>query len=610
MKELSIAELEQLSGELNSVIVDTVSRNGGHLASSLGAVDLTVALHRVFDSPKDKILWDVGHQTYAHKLLTGRKEKFASLRQYGGLSGFCQPAESEHDAFISGHAGSAVSAAMAYAAAGQLNHAEGHVVAVVGDGSLINGVTLEALNNLRTSCKRMILVLNDNAMSIDKSIGALPRSLNRLITGRSYNRFKAFAKLLLHRFPGGSTVVHGIRQLESAAKNLFVPGIFFEELGIRYVGPVNGHDMPELIRTFESVKEWNRPLLVHVVTEKGHGFGYAEKAPEKFHGVGAFDPATGKSFSSASGGDTFSAAFGRTLEETAEQNRDIVAITAAMGSGCGIPESFIQRHHDRFFDVGIAEEHALVFAGGLAAAGKRPVVAMYATFLQRGLDCVFHDICLQSLPVLICIDRAGVVEDGPTHHGLYDLSFLLAMPNLAVLMPESEDALAMMMKAALAKNDIPVAIRYPRGGSGVKETPAPLEWGCAVCDQPGTDLAIWSAGRELYTARKVREILQTQYGIRAAVWNTRFLKPFDKTAFLACAKKMPVATLEDNSLRGGLADIAAAALAELPERKYPFFRYGWTEENIVPHGKTNDLRTAAGLMPEQIAADLAAKLKA
>ncbi len=617
LKKLSTGDLEQLSGELSRIIVDTVSKNGGHLASSLGAVDLTVALHRVFHTPQDKILWDVGHQTYAHKLLTGRKKTFATLRQFNGLSGFCRPAESEHDAFISGHAGSALSAAMGYAAANQMNGDTGsHVVAVVGDGSLINGVTLEALNNLRSSCRRMIIVLNDNAMSISKSIGALPRSLNRLITGRSYNRFKAFSKLLLHRFPGGSTVVSGIQQLESAAKNLFVPGIFFEELGIRYVGPINGHDIPELIRTFESVREWNRPVIVHVVTEKGHGCNYAEEAPEKFHGVSAFNPATGKAVASG-GKDTFSAAFGRALTAAAEQDNRIVAITAAMASGCGIPDSFIRQYPDRFFDVGIAEEHALIFAGGLAAAGKRPVVAMYATFLQRGLDCVFHDICLQSLPVLLCIDRAGIVEDGPTHHGLYDLSFLLTMPNLAILMPESEAALELMMEQALAKDDIPVAIRYPRGNSGAPEQERqkkiipPVRWGCAVRDRAGIDLAIWTSGRELYTARKTADILNRQYGISAAVYNARFLKPFDETAFLACAKKMPVATLEDNSLRGGLGDIAATLLAQQSPEKRPFalYRYGWAADEIIPHGVSNDLRAAAGLLPEQIAADLAEKLK-
>ncbi len=610
LRSLTNGELEQLAAELNRVIIDTVSKNGGHLASSLGVVDLTIALHRVFRTPQDKILWDVGHQTYAHKLLTGRLEQFQTLRQYNGLNGFTHPKESEHDAFISGHAGSALSAAMGFSAANQLSGKDDHVIAVVGDGSLTNGITLEALNNLRSTCRRMIIVLNDNAMSISKTIGALPRSLNRLITGRSYNRFKAFAKTLLHRFPGGSSVVSGIRQLESTAKNLFVPGILFEELEIRYVGPINGHDIPELIRTFESVKEWNRPVLVHVVTEKGHGYEYAKDAPEKFHGIGAFDPVNGKTIASAKR-DTFSSAFGKALLSAAEKDDRIVAITAAMASGCGIPETFISRYPNRFFDVGIAEEHALTFAGGLAAAGKRPVVAMYATFLHRGLDCVFHDICLQSLPVVICIDRAGVVEDGPTHHGLYDLSFLLTMPNLSVLMPESETALQKMMELALTM-DSPVAIRYPRGNSGAadqEETP-PVQWGCAVREGNGTDLAIWTSGRELYTARKIQKILSEQYGISAVLFNARFLKPFDEPALLACAETMPVATLEDHSLRGGLGDIAASLLAEHPERSKGLFRYGWAaDQTIIPHGSAVELRAAAGLLPEQIAADLAKKCR-
>lgn len=603
LKEMTLPELQQLADELRDVIVDTVSQNGGHLSPSLGVVELTIALHRVFNAPADKILWDVGHQSYPHKLLTGRKERFHTLRRTDGLCGFCRPDESEYDPFLSGHAGSAISAAMGFSAANTLNGSGVHVVTVVGDGSLINGISLEALNNLRSTCKQLILVINDNAMSISKSIGAIPRSLNRLITGKSYNRFKAFSKLLLHRFPGGSAVVTGIQQLESSAKNLFVPGLFFEELGIRYVGPINGHDLPALLRTFENVKDWNRPVVIHVVTEKGHGCPYAQDAPEKFHGTGSFDPVTG-ALTSGRRTDTFSAAFGRTIPQLTEQDGRTVVITAAMASGCGITDDFIRQYSDRFFDVGIAEEHAVTFAAGLAAAGKRPIVALYATFLQRGLDCVFHDICLQSLPVTLCIDRAGIVEDGPTHHGIYDLSFLLAMPGLAVMMPENEQVLTEMMMLA-QKQDHPVVIRYPRGGSGCPEhePPCPVVWGQSVEDRTGADGAIWTTGRELYTARAVSDILRETHGLELAVHNARFLKPFDRTALLKCAAEKPVFTLEDHVLQGGLGSIAAETL--INAKHCGLYQFGWDTEKIVPHGSIHDLRKNAGLLPGQIAERIA-----
>lgn len=432
------------------------------------------------------------------------------------------------------------------------------MVAVVGDGALINGISLEALNNLRSTCKRMIVVVNDNKMSIEKSIGAIPRYLNSLITGQNYNRFKAFAKMAIGRLPGGESMISGIHQLENSAKNLFVPGVFFEEMGIRYIGPIPGHNIPELIRTFERIKDFNRPVLVHVITEKGHGYEYAVDAPCKFHGIGSFDPQSGKTTGRSQ--PTFSGAFGKELEQLASEDERVAVITAAMSSGCGITQSYIHRFPERFFDVGIAEEHALVFAAGLAAAGMRPIVAVYATFLQRAFDCVFHDVCLQNLPVIICIDRAGAVEDGPTHHGIYDVAFLRTLPYLSILQPESGSALSLMMRAAMRQNS-PVAIRYPRGSSGAlaDEQPPPVVWGKAVQDRVGTDVAIWASGRELYTARTVADILHAEYGKTASVFNTRFLKPFDEDALLACAASMPVATIEDHVLCGGLGDIAASA---------------------------------------------------
>lgn len=606
LKMLSMEELSVLGGEIRQTILNTVSQTGGHLSSGLGVVELTIALHRVFHAPADKILWDVGHQTYPHKLLTGRQVPFGTLRRHGGLSGFCNPRESEFDPFVSGHAGNAVSAAMGFSVANQLSGSNDHVIAVVGDGCLINGITLEALNNLRSTCKRLIVVLNDNKMSISESIGAIPKYLNKLITGRRYNRFKAFAKKNLSRLPGGESMISGIRQLESSTKSLFVPGSFFEEMGIRYIGPIHGHDLAELIKTFDRIKDFQQPVLVHVITEKGHGVDYVAAQPEFYHGVSAFDPEKG--IRKTTGKRTCSTAFGEALEELAAADDRVSVITAAMASGCGIPDSYIQTYPDRFFDVGIAEEHALTFAGGLAAAGQRPVVAMYATFLQRALDSLYHDICLPSLPVLLCIDRAGAVEDGPTHHGIYDLSFLQTMPHLAILMPESEPVLKEMMHLAV-KQTVPVAIRYPRGNSGMPEDeqPAAVEWGKSVTDRTGTDLAIWSCGKELYTARTVADMLREKYGLSVAIHNVRFLKPFDETAFLASAEKMHVVTLEDHCVDGGFASLAARVLLRSGKTNHGVTSFGWQGETVVPHGAIRDLRKAAGLLPEQIAESIAEK---
>ena len=607
LKELELQELTALSAELRSVILATVSENGGHLASNLGVVELTVALHRIFQVPEDRILWDVGHQSYVHKLLTGRAETFHTLRKTGGVSGFCNPQESPCDAFISGHAGNAVSAAMGMAVSNRMDGKDAHVVAVLGDGALVNGISLEALNNLESATGRMIVVLNDNKMSISHSTGAIPRYLNRLITGRGYNQLKSACKRFLAKLPGGKKMIRGIQRWESAVKNLVVPATFFEEMGIRYVGPIDGHDLKTLIRTFDRVRDFTRPVLVHVITEKGHGCDYAMRAPEQYHGVSAFDPANGN-VRTVSGKTTFSNTFGETLFALAQKDPRVVAITAAMASGCGITKDFVHAFPDRFFDVGIAEEHALIFAAGLAAGGKRPVVAMYATFLQRALDCVFHDICLQNLPVLLCIDRAGIVEDGPTHHGIQDLGFLGAMPNLAILTPENESILAEMMHLAL-EQDRPVAIRYPRGNSGPAaeiRTP-PVRWGHSCCLREGTDLAIWASGKEAGAALETALILEQQYGLSCAVYSVRFLKPFDREAFLACAQKMPVVTLEDHSLHGGLADIAARILTDV--HHCGFFSFGWDPEKIVPHGSGADLRKNAGLLPGQIAETLNQKIR-
>lgn len=598
LKKIPAEELNLLAEELRSLIIRTVSENGGHLAPNLGVVELTVALHRVFQTPEDHIIWDVGHQSYAHKLLTGRLKSFSSIRKFEGLSGFTLRTESEHDCFGAGHAGTAISSAMGFSTANDLldGKEEGaHTIAVTGDGSLICGISLEALNNLSCTCKRMILVLNDNKMSISRSIGAIPNYLNQLITGRSYNRFKAFAKMMIQRMPGGKEVIGNIQNLEASAKNLFVPGIFFEELGIRYVGPVNGHDLPLLIQTFERVKEFNRPVIVHVITEKGHGCPYALAEPERFHGVGQFCPETGAKRVVEAEKTTFSATFGRTIDKLMAENKNMTVITAAMASGCGLSDDFTERYRERFFDVGIAEEHAVVFAAGQAAAGLRPVVAIYTTFFQRAFDCIYHDVCLQDLPVIFCADRAGIVEDGPTHHGIYDLTFLRAMPNLAILAPCDEIELENMLNSVVKEHTSPVLIRYPKGHSGM--TPdrchAPLEWGKCEVVREGSDIVIWTYGKEVYTALETADLLQKQHHVSCAVVNARWLKPFDRETLKEFARKMPVVTLEDHVLTGGLASIAAEHL--MPVAHHGLHSFGWDADTPVPHGSTAEIRRNAGL---------------
>ena len=597
VKKLKGEQLPQLCRELREEIVDAVSHNGGHLAPNLGVVELTVALHRVFDLPKDKILWDVGHQTYAHKLLTGRRDRFATIRRYHGLSGFPSPEESEYDPFVSGHAGTSISAALGFEAANENLGKDGRVVAVIGDGSLICGLSMEALNNVRSTCKNLIIVINDNKMSISRSVGAIPNYLNRIITGYSYNRFKAFAKMALRKLPASSEIIGGIQKIEGATKSLFVPGIFFEELGLRYIGPVNGHKLPELIETFRRIREFNRPVIVHVITQKGEGYEYAERQPEKFHGVSGFDPDTGE-LSKKRGGTTFSSEFGRTLCNLAEEHTEVVGITAAMRSGTGMKD-FSERFPERFYDVGIAEGHALTFAAGLAANGLHPVVSVYATFLQRALDSLYHDICLQKLPVVICADRSGVVEDGPTHHGLYDESFALAMPDLCIMAPKNEPELAAMLELGYQLKS-PVMIRYPRGGSGLGKLPcAPLEKGRAEVVRDGSDLSIWAVGREVKTALETADILKEKAGISCRVVNVRFLKPLDTEQLRADALKMPLVTFENTLLGTGL-DVLADRLL-IGEKHCGILHFAWPQEEKIPHGTEAELRAQFGLTAEAAA---------
>jgi len=599
VQKLSIEQLSDLAAEVRTELIDTVAKTGGHLGPNLGVVELTIALHKVFETPKDKFLWDVGHQSYVHKLLTGRQELFQSLRQYEGCQAFTSREESEHDCFGAGHAGTAISAALGIAAARDLRGGDENVVAVVGDGSLNCGISLEGLNNVTEVTKNMVIILNDNKMSISKNVGAIPKYLNNIISGRGYNKFKAFAKTMLKKMPHGEEIKKTISKVEEATKGLFVPGVLFEQLGIRYLGPIDGHDLPTLIKTLEAVKTFRRPVIVHVITEKGRGYAPAAEAPVKFHGLASFNKDTGKSSKSSS--MTFSKAFGESLCELADKHDDIVGITAAMASGTGM-EAFAQKHPKKFFDVGIAEEHAAVFAAGLATNGVRPFVALYATFLQRAFDNLFHDICLQKLPVTFCIDRSGVVEDGPTHHGIQDLGFVRSMPNLSIMMPKNENELRDMMFESYNHNSAAI-IRYPRGGSSQVDKltttqPQSIAWGKAELLEDGEKVALWAMGTESDTALEVAAILKEKSEIKATVVNTRFLLPFDESLLREHAETMKIVTIEDHQIKGGLASTVDETL--INDNNHGVVHFGWGTD-IVPQGTPSLLKRLNGLTAEEIA---------
>ena len=597
LKKLSIDELSTLATEIRKVLIKTVAETGGHLASNLGVVELTIALHYVFNAPTDKMVWDVGHQGYVHKLLTGRKDIFKTLRNYDGCLGFLSKEESEHDCFGAGHAGTAISAALGMIVAAERKGSDEKVVAVVGDGSLNCGISLEGLNNISMNTRRLIIILNDNKMSISENVGAIPSSLNRIISGRGYNRFKNMAKMMVRKIPGHNDISKVIQRIEENIKSVFLPGVFFEELGLRYIGPVDGHDLPKLIRALDVLSEPTRPLLVHVITEKGRGYQPAEKAPEKFHGLSSFNAATGES--NGKNGLTFSEAFGDTMIELAGHDENLAVITAAMAKGTGLTE-FSEKYPEKFYDVGIAEEHAVVFAAGLAAAGLRPVVALYATFMQRALDCVFHDVCLQNLPVIFCLDRAGIVEDGPTHHGIHDLGFFRGLPNLIIMAPKDENELREMIFTA-HKLKSPIVIRYPRGASMQVESlsstpPILLKTGKAEIVRKGKDGVIWAMGQEVFNAQNIAAKLAKQE-IELTVVNVRFLLPFDAELLVQQAVSMPVFTLEDCQITGGLASAVDEVLINCKHKGVKHF--GWKSE-IIPHGAPVKLRENYGMNPDKI----------
>ncbi|HUY95155.1 MAG TPA: 1-deoxy-D-xylulose-5-phosphate synthase [Terracidiphilus sp.] len=591
LKRLNLAEMTQLAEEIRAFLIQTLSRTGGHLGPNLGVVELTLALHTVFNTPYDKFLFDVSHQGYVHKILTGRRERFDTIRQPGGLNGFLLRSESEHDCYGAGHAGTALSAALGMAVARDMAGGTENIIALAGDAAFTNGISFEALNNIAEQTKRLIVVLNDNEWSIDRNVGAIARYFHRIVTNEHYQHLHDFSKRVVQKI-GGQTAVKVIRRAEEAAKGMLWPSMLFEEFGLEYYGPIDGHNLPLLIETFKFLKNLDHPVLLHVLTQKGRGFQPALDLQKKFHGLGPYDPETG---TTASGQQTWSEAFATTLSDLANQDSRIVAITAAMPNGTGL-DLFRPQHPKRYFDVGIAEEHAVIFAAGMATRGFRPVCAIYSTFLQRAFDPVVHDVALQKLPVLFCMDRAGLSgDDGPTHHGLFDIAYLRGIPDMVLMAPADEDELADMMKTALTLPG-PSAIRYPRGPvPGVERKPAAevLPIGKARVVADGSDVAILGLGHMMPLAMELASRLESE-GYSAAVINPRFIKPLDEETLAYFARRVAAfVTFEDHVRMGGFGSAVMEALEEMGSN-LPVVRIGWPDR-FIEHGKVDSLRQKYGL---------------
>jgi 1-deoxy-D-xylulose-5-phosphate synthase len=602
LKLLKLEQLPPLAQEIREEIISTVSKTGGHLASSLGVVELTIALHYVFNAPQDKIIWDVGHQSYTHKLLTGRREQFHTLRQYGGISGFPRREESSYDSFNVGHSSTSISAALGMAEARCLKGEKHKVIAVIGDGSLMAGIALEGLNHAGHIKKDLIVILNDNEMSISPNVGALSAYLSRIITGQFYNRFKKEMVAFMSTIPGiGKSVLKVAKQSEEFLKGLLVPGLLFEELGFRYIGPISGHRFDHLLENLRNVKNLSGPILIHVLTSKGKGYTPAEEDPIKFHGTGPFDITTGKSLSKRSSALTYTQVFAKTLIRLAREDTRIIAITAGMPNGTGLDMFYRELPH-KFYDVGIAEQHAITFAAGMAMEGLRPVTAIYSTFLQRGYDQILHDVCYQKLPVIFVSDRAGVVgEDGATHNGLFDLSYLRAIPNIIIMAPKDENELQHMLNTAFHYNG-PVAIRYPRGeGYGVTldEEFKKLEMGKAEVVLSGKDLAIVAVGPSVHFALAAAQMLREE-NIEAGVINSRFVKPLDAELVCRLAREVgKIITVEENVLAGGFGSAVREVLGESGIQGVRVKCLG-INDTFVEHGSQAIIRKKYGLDAEGI----------
>ncbi|HCC33287.1 MAG TPA: 1-deoxy-D-xylulose-5-phosphate synthase [Clostridiales bacterium] len=604
LRLLTSQELEALATEIRETIVATVARNGGHLAPNLGVVELTLALHRVFDSPRDRIIFDVGHQTYVHKLVTGRRERFSTLRTYGGLAGFPRFAESPHDAFETGHASTSISAALGIAKARDLTGDSCRVVAVIGDGALTGGLALEALNHAGHAGTRLLVVLNDNELSYGPTVGGLAAHLTRARAHPTYARVRKRTLDFVRRFPSGESLAKLAERLKGSVKYLLVPGVLFEELGFRYFGPIDGHNLPGLEDTLRQVRDMPGPILLHVVTRKGKGYLPAEANPDRYHGIGPFDPATGEP---ANHGEdpTYTEVFGRTLLRLAQVDPRIVAVTAAMRDSTGLGP-FAAAFPERCFDVGIAEAHAVCFAAGLATRGMRPVVAVYSSFMQRAYDQILHDVGLQGLPVVLVMDRGGIVgEDGPTHHGIYDFGFLRGVPGLAIMAPRDGNDLQHMLYSALRQPG-PCAIRFPRGRVGragldreLREVPpGKADWVRRGTSGPG----ILAVGNMVQPAAEAARLLERE-GLDPSVLDARFVKPLDGAAIEELARRHgSILTVEEHILAGGFGSAVSEYLLNAGISRRVRMQCLALPDRPLPHGPADRLRQDAGLTPEGIAA--------
>lgn len=603
LKYLSIPKMQALATQIRELIIKTVSQNGGHLAPCLGTVELTLALHKVFSCPRDKIVWDVGHQAYTHKILTGRRDKFSTLRKKNGITGFPNRFESIYDAFGAGHASTSISAALGMAVARDLNHEDYNVIAVIGDGAMTGGEALEGLNNAGISKRKMIVILNDNEMSIAPNVGALSEYLSLIRVNEKYRRAKKDVHRILSSIPRiGNSVLKTANYVKDGFRNAIVPGGFFESLGFTYIGPTDGNNLEDLINVLKKIKiNMDGPVLLHVQTKKGKGYIPAERHPDKFHGIGKFDIATGKPIVSDSIIPTYTAVFSQALVDLAAQDKNITAITAAMPSGTGL-QKFSELYPSRFFDVGIAEEHAVTFAAGQATQGKHPIVAIYSTFSQRAYDQIIHDVALQNLPVVLCLDRAGLVgEDGPTHHGVFDMAYIRQIPNMVCMAPKDENELRQMLYSAIKYNS-PCTIRYPRGsacGVEIQEEFSLVEKGKGELLSIGDDIAIIAVGSMVQEAIKAREELLNEK-INCSVINARFIKPLDANLILATARKVKfIVTVEEGILAGGFGSAVLELLSDNNIYDVPVIRLG-IKDKFIEQGTRQEILDECNLNSKSI----------
>lgn len=599
IKKIPADQLPALADEIREFIIESLSKTGGHLAANLGVVELTIAMHRVFDLPKDKLIWDVGHQSYTHKILTGRKDGFETLRREGGISGFPKRSESDCDVFDTGHSSTSISAGVGYVRARELKKENYSVVSIIGDGALTGGMAYEALNNAASLKSNFIIVLNDNEMSITENVGGMSSYLSGLRTASAYTDFKMDVTKALNRIPGiGPGMVDAMRKTKSSIKQIIIPGMLFEDMGLTYLGPVDGHNIPQLIKTFQEAKRFEGPILVHVLTQKGRGYEPAMRHPARFHGAGPFDVKTGLPVGKSN--PTYTDVFSTVMRKMGDRRKDVAAVTAAMMTGVGL-KRFYNMFPDRCFDVGIAEEHAVTFAAALSLGGITPVVAIYSSFLQRAYDQIMHDVCMQNLHVVFAIDRAGLVGyDGETHHGIFDLSYLGSMPNMTILAPKNLWELSDMIKFAV-DYDGPIAVRYPRGEAytGLKEFRAPICLGKSEVIHEGSRVALLAVGSMVKMAEEVQKQLKERMDMDAALVNARFVKPIDEELLRSFADTYElVVTLEENVKDGGFGE---RVLAFAEEEDLPFgVEIIALPDRFIPHGSVSYQMKQVGFTPEDI----------